>query len=110
MPPIVGAYERPLSLTTMTRGRSVSVAMLLRASQAMPPVSAPSPMTATVCRPLSPRTRRPSAIPWAQDSELDACELSTMSWTDSARLGYPERPPCWRSPLKSWRPVRSLWT
>ena len=39
-----------MSLTTMTSGRSLSTAMLLIASHAMPPVSAPSPMTATVCR------------------------------------------------------------
>ena len=49
-PPMVGAYERSLSLTTMTSGRSLSTAMLLSASHAMPPVSAPSPITATVCR------------------------------------------------------------
>lgn len=47
MPPIVGAYERPLSLTTMTRLRSLSSEMLFNASQVMPPVSAPSPTTAT---------------------------------------------------------------
>ena len=51
----VGAYERPLSLTTMTTGRSCAAAMLFSASHAMPPVRAPSPITATTGR-WSPRT------------------------------------------------------
>lgn len=54
-PPMVGEYDRSLSLTTMISGRSLAAAMLLSASQAMPPVSAPSPMTATTC-PVSPCT------------------------------------------------------
>ena len=49
-PPVVGAYERVLSLTTMTTGRSLAVAMLFSASQHIPPVSAPSPTTATTLR------------------------------------------------------------
>ena len=36
MPPMVGAYERPLSLTTITRRRELSSLMLLSASQVMP--------------------------------------------------------------------------
>ncbi len=47
---MVGEYERPLSFTTMTTGRVLSAAMLLSASQHMPPVSAPSPTTATTVR------------------------------------------------------------
>ena len=43
-----------MSLTTMTTGRLLA-AMLLSASQHMPPVSAPSPTTATTCR-CSPRS------------------------------------------------------
>ena len=76
-----------MSLTTMTRGRSLSAAMLLIASQAMPPVSAPSPMTATVCRWRSPLSRRALAMPSAHDREVDAWEFSTTSCSDSARLG-----------------------
>ncbi len=84
--------------------------MLLMASQAIPPVSAPSPMTATVCRLRWPRTTRPAAMPWAHDSDVEACEFSTTSCSDSARLGYPERPPSLRRAEKSRRPVSSLWT
>ena len=42
-----------MSLTTMTTGRSCAAAMLFSASQAMPPVSAPSPITATTGRVLA---------------------------------------------------------
>ncbi len=50
MPPMVGPYERPLSLTIITRRRELSSLMLLSASQVIPPVSAPSPTTATTKR------------------------------------------------------------
>ncbi|CPU66085.1 Uncharacterised protein [Mycobacteroides abscessus] len=109
-PPIVGEYERPLSLTTTTSRRSWLSAMLLSASQAMPPVSAPSPMTATTCRSVRPRTTFAFAMPSPHDSAVDACEFSTTSCSDSARDGYPDSPPCLRSAEKSWRPVRSLCT
>ena len=99
-----------MSLTTMTSGRSLSTAMLLIASQAIPPVRAPSPMTATVWRPLSPRRRRPLAMPSAQDRAVEAWEFSTTSCSDSVRLGYPDRPPCFLSLLKSCRPVSTLCT
>ena len=61
----VGAYERPLSLRTMITLRSLWP-RLFSASYAMPPVSEPSPMTATMCRrlgsaPLSRATARPYA-------------------------------------------------
>ena len=62
---MVGAYDRALSLTTMTRGR-LDAAMVFSASHAIPPVSAPSPTTATTARrsssPVSARAfARPSA-------------------------------------------------
>ena len=47
----VGAQERPLSLSTMITLRSLWP-RLLSASYAMPPVSEPSPMTATMCAPV----------------------------------------------------------
>src|SRR3954464_13873671 len=59
---MVGEYERPLSLTTMITGRSCAAAMLFSASQAMPPVRAPSPTTATTGR-VSPRTAKALASP-----------------------------------------------
>ena len=75
-----------MSLTKITSGRSSSAAMLLSASQAMPPVSAPSPTSATTV-PDFPRSCSPRAMPAAYESEVDACELSTQSCSDSARLG-----------------------
>lgn len=60
---MVGAYDRPLSLTTITRGLP-EVAMLFSASQHMPPVSAPSPTTATTER-ASPRSAYALASPSA---------------------------------------------
>ena len=87
MPPMVGAYELPLSLTTMISRRELSSLMLLSASQVIPPVSAPSPTTATTKRSFWPVIANEREIPSAQDSELDACELSTMSCTDSLRCG-----------------------
>ena len=110
MPPMVGAYERPLSFTTMISRRLLSSEMLLSASQVMPPVSAPSPTTAMTCLSSWPVIWKAREMPSAQLRELEACELSTMSWTDSARCGYPARPLVLRRREKSWRPVRSLCT
>ena len=87
MPPIVGAYERPLSLTTITRLRSLSSEMLLSASHVMPPVSAPSPTTATTWRSRRPVRISARETPSAQLSELDACEDSTTSCGLSDRCG-----------------------
>ena len=87
MPPIVGAYERPLSLTTMISRRVLSSVMLLSASHVMPPVSAPSPTIATTWRSSWPVIAKAREMPSAHDSELEACELSTMSCTDSERCG-----------------------
>ncbi len=83
---MVGAYDRSLSLTTMTTGRS-PVAMLFSASHAIPPVSAPSPTTATTQRFRSPRSWKPLAMPSAHESAVDAWEFSTTSCSLSARLG-----------------------
>ena len=46
--------------------------MLSRASQAMPPVMAPSPMTATTWRSSCPWRWLARAMPSAQDSEVEA--------------------------------------
>ncbi len=81
-----------MSLTTMTRLRSGAAAMLLSASHAMPPVSAPSPMTATV-HAVDPLRCFSREMPSAHDREVEACEFSTTSWGDSWREGYPEIPP-----------------
>ena len=61
--------------------------MLSRASQAIPPVMAPSPMTATTWRSSWPCRWLARAMPSAQDREVEAWEFSTTSWTDSTREG-----------------------
>ncbi len=76
-----------MSLTTMMSFRVLSSEMLLSASHVMPPVRAPSPTTATTCRSVWPVISNAREMPSAQLSELDACELSTMSCSDSARCG-----------------------
>ena len=83
---MVGAYERSLSLTTMTRGRSLAAAMLFSASQAMPPVSAPSPMTATTWSSFL-STSFALARPSAQPRTVEAWLFSMTSCSDSARAG-----------------------
>ena len=87
MPPMVGAYERPLSFTMTMSLRVLSSEMLFNASHVMPPVSAPSPTTATTCRSCWPVISNAFEMPSAHDRELDACELSTMSCSDSDRWG-----------------------
>ncbi len=87
IPPMVGREERPLSLTTMTSERELSSLMLLSASQVIPPpVRAPSPTTATTCRSSCPVISKAREMPSAQDSELDACDDSTMSCSLSGAL------------------------
>ena len=68
-------------------GRSGSSAILLRASQAIPPVMAPSPMIAMARWRSSPFSCMPRAMPSAHESAVEACEFSTTSCTDSDLLG-----------------------
>ena len=65
----------------------LSSEMLFSASHVMPPVSAPSPTTATTWRSFRPVRVKAREMPSAQLSELDACELSTMSCRAPARCG-----------------------
>ena len=84
---MVGEYDRSLSFTTITKFRSSLDAMLFNASQAIPPVSAPSPTTTTTVRFSSPFSLKPRAIPSAQESDVDACEFSITSCALSDRFG-----------------------
>ncbi len=60
----VGAYERPLSLSTTTT-RLPLWPRLLSPSKAMPPVIEPSPITATTRRSGALLRATAAAIPWA---------------------------------------------
>ncbi len=62
--------------------------MLFSASQAIPPVSAPSPMMPTTARlPCSPVRANALAIPSAYDRAVEAWLFSMTSCGDSAREG-----------------------
>ena len=94
----------------MTTG-SLAAAMLFSASQHIPPVSAPSPTTATTCRLRWPVNSNALDNPSEYDSAAEAWLDSTQSWSLSVRDGYPERPPLERKVSKSAaRPVSILCT
>ncbi len=77
----------------------------------MPPVSAPSPTTATTCRLRCPVSSNALARPSAYDNAALAWLDSTQSCSLSARDGYPDSPPFLRKLSKSWqRPVNILCT
>ena len=69
---MVGEYERSLSFTTITNFSSVLAAMLFNASQAIPPVSEPSPTTQTTLRSFCLLIIKPLAMPSLQESAVDA--------------------------------------
>ena len=79
------------------------------ASKATPPVSAPSPITATTL-PSSPMPRRiASLMPTAYETDVEACPAPMMSCSDSEIEQNGARPPYWRI-VWSWsrRPVSTL--
>ena len=83
---------------------------LLIASYARPPVSAPSPMTATTVS-FPPRKSRAVAMPSAAEIDVEAWPAPNGSYSDSLRIAKPETPPPWRSvSMRSARPVSILWT
>ena len=65
---------------------------LFSASWIIPPVKAPSPMTATV-KASEPLMRSPWAKPRAADREVELCPAPKQSYSLSLRLVKPERPP-----------------
>lgn len=62
------------------------------ASYAMPPVMAPSPMTAITLLRL-PLMSRPTAMPSPAEMDVDEWPAPKASWSLSERLVNPERPP-----------------
>ena len=89
-------------------GTSSCTPALFIASNAMPAVIEPSPITAMPKR-FSPFVRAPSAMPSAAEIEVLECAVPKVSYGDSSRFGKPEMPPSWRSePIASRRPVRIL--
>ena len=81
---------------------------LLSASYARPPVSAPSPSTATIAS-LRPARSRAIAIPYAAETLVLAWPAPNASYSDSLRIAKPEIPPPFLSVWKrARRPVKSL--
>ena len=108
--PAGGEMEQSLSLT-ITRSFTpfFQTPASLSASIAIPPVSAPSPITAMAQRSRSPAKWAATAMPSAAEIEVELCAVPKASYSDSERLGNPEIPPSWRSlAMPSLRPVRIL--
>ena len=81
---------------------------LFSASNAMPALIAPSPITATTLR-GSPLSRAAIAMPSAAEIEVDECAVPKVSYSLSLRRGKPATPPHCRSfAMPARRPVRTL--
>ena len=75
----------------------------------MPADMAPSPITATTLFFLPERSRA-TAMPRPAEIEVEECAAPNGSYSLSARLVKPDRPPPWRMVrMRSRRPVRILW-
>src|SRR5207302_269353 len=79
--------EIDISLSFSTTRRSApAMPALLSASNAIPALIAPSPITATTRR-VSPRRFAAIAIPSAAEIEMDECAVPKVSYPLSARRG-----------------------
>jgi hypothetical protein len=98
-----------MSLSLRITSRSVcDTPALFSASNAMPALIAPSPITATAFS-VSPFSRAATAMPSTAEIEVDEWAVPKVSYSLSARRGKPEMPPSWRSvPMPSRRPVSTL--
>ena len=98
-----------LSLSTTISGSSLCPASL-RASKAIPPVSAPSPITATT-RPGVPFMRMARSMPSAAEMEVLEWPVLKVSNSLSSVLGKPARPfICLSVGNSAARPVNILLT
>ena len=108
-PPTFFDMEHSLSLSIIIR-LDLSVPALLSASSAIPPVMAPSPITATTFSSL-PKRSLEAAKPRAAEIEVEACPAPKASQSLSFLLGKPDSPSIFLSLLSpSFLPVRILWT
>ena len=65
---------------------------LFSPSNANPPLMEPSPITATIWRPVSPFLSAATAMPKAAEMELDACPQVNVSYSLSAGEGKGHSP------------------
>jgi len=98
-----------MSLSFRITSRSVPLMpALFSASNAMPALIAPSPITA-IARRSSPLSLAATAIPSAAEIDVDECAVPNVSYSLSTRRGNPEGPSAWRNFAMAWRrPVRIL--
>ena len=61
-------------------------------SKAIPPVRAPSPITAICCLSCSPFNLLATAMPSAAEIEVEECPTPKASYSLSERLGKPDKP------------------
>ena len=93
----------------ITRMSALLEPALFSPSQASPPVSAPSPITATTFSPV-PFILAASASPSAADTEVEEWPVPKESYSLSDIFGKPLIPPSVLMPRKaSRRPVSILW-
>ena len=91
-PPTGGEIDMSLSLRMTSSGTSSSTPPLFSASNAMPAVIAPSPMTAMPMA-FSPLSLLATAMPSAAEIDVLECAVPNVSYGDSSRFGKPEMPP-----------------
>ena len=97
-----------LSLRITSSRKSCATPALFKPSNAMPAVMAPSPITAMLWRSQA-SCRAAMAIPSAAEILVDECAVPKLSYSLSARLGKPLKPPSWRRlPMRPLRPVSIL--
>ncbi|MNT13741.1 hypothetical protein D3C72_1487220 [compost metagenome] len=97
-----------LSFKITSRLTSSCTPALFIASNAMPAVIEPSPITAIACS-GSPLILAACAMPSAAEIDVDECAVPKVSYSLSSRFGKPEMPSFWRKVcMRSRRPVSIL--
>ena len=76
----------------MTRIFEFSIPAWFSASNAIPPVMAPSPITATCCLSVSPLCCEATAIPKAAEIDVEECPTPKVSYSLSVLFGKPLSP------------------
>ena len=105
--PTGSEIDIPLSLR-MTRRSAPAAPALFSASNAMPALIAPSPITAATWR-CSPLRCAAIAMPSAAEIDVDEWAVPNVSYSLSLRRGKPDGPPAIRSRfISARRPVRIL--
>ena len=105
--PTGGAIDISLSFRTTTMRVFLSPA-LFSASNAIPALIDPSPMTATTLF-FRPRMSRATAMPTAAETDVELCPAPNASNGLSERFGKPDKPSSQRSRSNfSRRPVSNL--